>query len=179
MHRHDLERALHYLGGIDRLPTDLKDLAEGLWDAAIVHFMKCFGQSASRFSLQKTQIYGADSGALATFEFYKDLRNKHLAHDENGFAMPYAGAFINGPGAATKVAQVVCLNQLTGTLADSNRANLRRLIDLAIVWVAQEFDKVCDSLKKDLESVPLEQLLLREDLRPQPVSPADVGTPRS
>ena len=50
------------------------------------------------------------------------------------------------------------------TLEQENFSNLKRLIDRARAWVDAEFDKLCDTLTKDLEREAYQDLLAREDL---------------
>lgn len=51
LHRADLDFALQCLEEINRAPEQPYVLRQALWRAAVVHYVKCFGENESRFSL--------------------------------------------------------------------------------------------------------------------------------
>jgi hypothetical protein len=57
------------------VPEEPYALRQGLWRSAIVYFMKCFGESKSRFSLDPKTVYKGEGGALEPYEYFRNLRN--------------------------------------------------------------------------------------------------------
>jgi hypothetical protein len=161
LHRADLAFTRECLEGINLVPETPYVLREGLWRAAIVHFMKCFGSSESRFSLTAKQVYKGDAGAMVAFEYFKALRDMHLVHDANSYAQCLPGAILNMKESSHKVAKIVCTSFIGATLVQDNYGNLHRLVTCAQEWVVEQFDKLCDILTTELEVLPYDDLFSR------------------
>jgi len=56
LHKDDLEFADSCLDAINVSPEEPFVIREALWRSAIVHFMKCFGDSGARFQLSSVKI---------------------------------------------------------------------------------------------------------------------------
>lgn len=159
LHKADLDFALESLAAINQAPEEPYVLRQALWRSAIVHFIKCFGQSESRFSLDAKKVYKGDPGAAEPFAFFESLRNKHLVHDENSFAQCLPGAVLNKPGMDHKVAKIVCLSVIGDTLSQDNYNNLHLLATRAQEWVVAQFDQLRDVLTSELEPKSHDELL--------------------
>ncbi|MGE5443502.1 MAG: hypothetical protein ACM3SR_02745 [Ignavibacteriales bacterium] len=88
LHRGDLEFCLSALSELGNLLSqDNKNhvLAQSLWLAVIVRFFYCFGSSKGRIRLNENKIFKGQNGALDVFNYFKNLRDKHLVHDENSY----------------------------------------------------------------------------------------------
>jgi len=96
LHKDDLEFADSCLDAINVSPEEPFVIREALWRSAIVHFMKCFGDSGARFQLSSVKILNGELPEVSmAFEYFKDLRNKHFVHDENSYAQSLPGAILN------------------------------------------------------------------------------------
>jgi len=69
LHKADLKFAQDCLEQIERYDSSL--VSQALWRVAIAYYMKCFGQSKARFSLEAKQVYKGDSGAVKAFRYFK------------------------------------------------------------------------------------------------------------
>lgn len=146
LHKEDLEFADACLDAINQTPESPLVAREALWRSAIVHFMKCFGNSA-RFQLSAAKIYKGESPeALMAFEYFKDLRNKHFVHDENSYAQSIPGAVLNNGTRGYKIEKIICFAAFGATLEQGNYGNLKLLIGKARTWVVSEFDSLCSHL---------------------------------
>ena len=159
LHKADLDFALECLIAINQAPEEPYILHQALWRSAIVHYIKCFGRSESRFSLNPKTVYKGDVGAFEPFKYFESLRNKHLVHDENSYAQCLPGAVLNKKGMDHKIAKIVCLSMLGDTLGQENYSNLHLLITRAREWVVAQFDQLCEVLTSELEAKPYEELL--------------------
>jgi len=164
LHKADLDFALESLEAINQLPEEPKLLRQALWRSAIVHFIKCFGRSESRFSLDPKKVYKGDAGALEPFEYFVSLRNKHLIHDENSYTQCLPGAVLNKRGMGHKIAKIVCLSVIGDTLNQEDYSNLHLLATRAREWVVAQFDELCDLLTSELESKSHEELFAMEGI---------------
>lgn len=79
--------------------------------------MKCFGDAGARFQLDAARVYrGRPADALTAFTYFKDLRNKHMVHDESSYAQSVPGAVLNDGSQPHKVEKIVCLSMIGHTL---------------------------------------------------------------
>lgn len=165
LHKDDLAFADSCLDAINLSPEKPSVIREALWRSAIVHFMKCFGDSGARFQLSATKILkGEPPEALMAFEYFKHLRNKHFVHDENSYAQSLPGAILNPKTKSCKIEKIVCFAAIAKTLGQENYGNLKLLIQKTHSWVIAEFDQLCDTLTAELELEPYESLLKKESL---------------
>lgn len=165
LHKRDLEFADSCLDAINRSPEEPFVIREALWRSAVVHFTKCFGDSAARFKLTSARILkGEPPEASIVFDYFKHLRNKHFVHDENSYSQSLPGAILNSGTKSYKIEKIVCFSAMAGTLEQENYGNLKLLIQKSHSWVIAEFDQLCNTLTAELESEPYESLLKKESL---------------
>lgn len=165
LHRHDLEFAGACLDGINLVTAAPEFLREALWRSAIVHFAKCFGNSAARFQLSREKIYRNEPPeAKQVFDYFQHLRDKHIVHDENAYAQSIPSAVLNGGNKAYKIEKILCLGTHGNTLEQANYSNLKLLIGTALEWVSSEFETCCQVVTKELEAIPYTELLNRPNV---------------
>ncbi|MCC6278764.1 MAG: hypothetical protein IT289_12695 [Oligoflexia bacterium] len=162
LHKNDLDFALSCLEQINNVSDKTFVVKQALWRSAIVHYVKCFGKSKARFSLQYAQIYKGQAEAKEPYKYFDSLRKKHLVHDENSYAQCLTGAILNKADASYKIEKIICLSVIGETLSQGNYSNLHLLISVAKKWVVADFDKLCVELTNDLESKPYSDLLSKE-----------------
>ena len=96
-HRNDLQIALASLEGINGVALESSLVRQGLWRTSVEHCMKCFSASEARSRLNPKKVFKGDSDALEIYEYFRYLRNKHIAHDENAYTQCIPGAVLNRP----------------------------------------------------------------------------------
>lgn len=160
LHAGDLGFAMECLQTINSTESEVARRA--MWEAAVVHFMKCFGGNQARSSLHRGKIYGSDKGANIAFDYFFDLRHKHVVHDENSWSQSLPGAVLNGPNNKRKIELVTTLNLEGSSMAQANYSNLHQLISVAQTWVGDAYDKLCESIRSDLEELPYDELVKRK-----------------
>lgn len=177
LHTSDLIFAEECVNRINYVSDDPPIIRQALWHSAIFHYYKCFGKSRSRSPLSATKIYKKDAGGLRAFNFFKNLRNKHLAHDENSYSQSLLGGILNRQGVEPKIAQVICFSVDSVTLGQANYGNMSLLIKTTKEWVEGEFDRVSELVKGELEQESWDDLYGREGLKYSPPNP-DFSTER-
>jgi hypothetical protein len=165
LHKWDLEFALSCLEAINQSPPEPPIVRQALWRTAMIYYVKCFGVNADRFQLSADSIYKGENLALENFEFFKNLRNKHLVHDENSYLQGIPGAVLNNGSKPYKIEKIVCLNALGETLGSENYSNLHLLISSALEWVIDQFEKLCNVLTTELESLPYDILASKRTMQ--------------
>ena len=104
-------------------------LVEALWTAALVKYIRCF-TSGKRFGLE-VSVFDGFSGAKETHQYYKDMRDKHVAHSVNPFEGVTVRVLLEGdPGEHTATGIVVFQHRLVCTDQDGVQT-LQRLASVA------------------------------------------------
>lgn len=177
LHKHDLDFALGCLEKINSVKGE-PVIRQALWRSAIVYFAKCFGHNQSRSTLDPDKVYQGDADGQTVFEYFFDLRNKHIVHDENPFAQSVPGAVLNKRGLEHKIAKIVCLSALADTSHQEAYSDLHLLITRALEWVTRQFDELCNVLTRELEAANYDDLIQREAIMYTPYKHTEVGTPK-
>jgi hypothetical protein len=162
LHKTDLDFAGECLETINQVSNKPSVLRKALWQAAIISYIKCFGNSQARSQLSAENIYQGNKPALIAFNYFKNLRNKHFVHDENSYAQSIPGAILNRREKLCKIEKIVCLSVKAETLSQVNYQNLHLLIQTTRVFVVSKFDMLCETLTKELEAHSYDNLLNRK-----------------
>jgi len=178
LHLEDLEFANACLDEINQAPQDSRVVRQALWRSAIVHYAKCFGRSAARKCLTVGPVYRGLDKAPEAFNYFIDLRRKHVVHDENAYARAIPGAIVNPIGSARKIERVTCFALIAETLDQSHYGTLKLLIQTAIEYVKRQIDELPDRILSDLEQLPHETLLAMEALSFDVPLPIAIGLTR-
>lgn len=178
LHKVDLDFAADCLNAIDGFPSTGGVTCQALWRSAIVHYAKCFGTSNARIQLNALKVFRGHSLLLEDHKFFADLRNKHVVHDENSYALCVPAAILNRGDKNNKIEQILCLAGFIQTLSHENWSRLKLLVTQAHEWVATEFDCVHARLKTELEQQEYRILFAREDLTMRVPSLDEVGRTR-
>jgi hypothetical protein len=107
--------------------------------------------------------------AKQVFACFKNVRDKHLVHDESAYAQSIPSAALNRADATHKIAKIFAMAVDAETLDQGNYGNLHLLIDVALKWVIGKFDELACLLTEELEAEKYEDLLARR--------PAEVRIP--
>lgn len=159
LHGSDLKLALDFAQCL--LNEEHDDVVEtALWHAAIVHFCKCFGTSASRARLSPDKIFPSGE-ARDAYAYLDRLRNRHLVHDENDYSQALTGAVIGPESRASNVQDVLALSIVGKTLEPGMAQNLINLVMLALRYVEEQVDQITTVIVAELEAEPRETLLRR------------------
>lgn len=180
LHRQDLTFALECCLTLSNDSTLTSVVRQALWRSAIVAWAKCFSKShAGRFQLERDKIYPTGV-AHDVYDFFRKLRNKHIAHDENPFAQAHPGAVIAPPGSDRKVLQVLCFTMLLDTESGgTDLENLGLLVETALNWVTTEYDVLCARVAEALETRDYAELDAMPGMTINPPKAGDVGTRRT
>lgn len=169
LHKTDLEFALRSLEEINGVPDQDLFLRQVFWRSAVVHYLKCFGGNKARSRLNKKEIYKKeDTTAFDAFEYFKNLRHKHIVHDENSYSQCIPGAILNQHNHSYKIEKIVCISATVNSLAQENYNNLHLLITVAMAWAVNEFDALCEILTKELEVKSYDSLLKMQSITYRP-----------
>jgi hypothetical protein len=151
LHWWDLNEAKQSLEAMNSNNSDVVNRA--LAQNSIVVFYKCFGKSEFRDNSLKSKKILANypPEAKQVFNFYKDLRDKFIVHDESRLSQVLAGVILQSNKECPFVdtlGMVAIAERFKSPQELEGLASFHRLITVAIEWVETEIDKLSDLLKK-------------------------------
>lgn len=94
--RNDLQSVAEICGRIATLSTVARadhSLIDWLFSAALVRYFRCFSHGA-RLGLRRADIEGLEPEALGAHDYFKDLRDKYIAHSVNPFERTVVTAIV-------------------------------------------------------------------------------------
>ena len=160
LHRSDLNycrEALTALAGLDRSAQPL--FAQALWLSAIARYFKCFGNSRARTQLSRKKVLKDHPGADKVFACFRNLRDKHLIHDEDPYSQSFCGVVLNARDAESPVADIISLTMNPGPVDDDSIGSFSHIVGLALAWVEATHDELHTRLRKMYEDWTYEDLL--------------------
>lgn len=142
------------------------------WNFAIIFYIKCFTGGSKRTQLDRNKIYKGNVLGLDNFNFYYDIRNKNLIHDENPFSRSIPAGLLNKEGVLPKIKGTFLIGIHGTFIGLENLRNLKTLIDQALAWANAESKSISTDILNDLEK---EQYLVLFNM-PEPEEFVDHGT---
>ncbi|HEV8536322.1 MAG TPA: hypothetical protein VGR87_11490 [Candidatus Limnocylindria bacterium] len=148
LHLRDLNFAL---GCLDALASEADPVRrQALWESAIVHFVKCFSRDI-RFVLVAEEIWSDDPEGLKGFRFFRDLRNKHVIHDENSYADCATCVVLPDRRDLPRASVVFSFFAKFEVLDSEHMTRLRALIERTRSWADARKDTLVEELMEELE----------------------------
>lgn len=180
LHNTDLEIASRSLEGINKaIRADIPEIVDSLWRSAIIHFIKCFSGQRSRNMLDPNIVFSTEpEQALHAFRYFKKLRNKHIAHDDNAYLQALTGLALNDGNKDYKIERVLCFTVLSDTMENDNYGNLLLLINRTREYVDKQFALLCDEITLELDKWSYSDLLALGDLDFKPPEVDELGKTR-
>ena len=168
LHWWDLNEAKQSIESMNHNNSDVVNRA--LAQNSIVIFYKCFGKSKFRDnSLKRNKILANyPPEAKTVFDFYKDLRDKFIVHDESRLSQVFTGVILQSnkkhPFVDT-LSTVAVAERFKTTEELEGLGSFYRLITVAIQWVEAEIDKLSDLLRDQYKEKGLPDFQGLEPLR--------------
>lgn len=152
LHWYDLMEAKNSLEAINSNYPDI--INKALAQNAIVVFYKCFGTNKSRNnSLKKDKILANyPPEAKAVFEYYKNLRDKFIVHDESRLAQVFTGVILQTdkiPPFVDIVSTAAIAEKFKSEKEIEGLSSFYRLTLVALQWVENKIDELSDLIKKE------------------------------
>lgn len=151
LHWWDLMEAKQSLESMSINNSDIVNRA--LAQNSIITFYKCFGRNEFRNnSLKRDKILaGYPPEAKAVFDYYYDLRNKFIAHDESRYAQVFTGAILESSKQfpfVDIVSTVAVAEKYKSEEERQGLSSLYRLIVISLQWVENKIDELSDLIKE-------------------------------
>ncbi len=175
LHLADLNNASECLNNLILYPED-NFIRRMLWRMAIILVMKCYTSNKGRPSqLQSTQVLKGDVEGQEVFNYFLNLRNKNIVHDENSISQAIPGAILNEKDAEYKIAKIICLAAEGETCSGENISNLRVLINRTETYVKTQYDEICNIITNELQQLTHSQLSEMDQMKYNKPKIEDIG----
>lgn len=158
LHWMDLMEAKNCL---EAITADISDVVRtALAQNAIVLFYKCFGQNKFRNnSLKRDKILANfPPEAKAVFDYYKNLRDKFIVHDESRYAQVQIGMILES---SKDYPFIDIVNGIFVTAKFKGESEVKglqsfyQLVLAAITWTEKTIDDLSDLIKAEYRNKPL------------------------
>jgi hypothetical protein len=166
LHQVDLsfcQQALFAIPTLDKSRDTL--LIEALLVSSIARFFKCFAPNRARKQLSAEKILKGQKGAMLVFNYFKNIRNKHIIHDENPYSQSFVGVALMKPESHYKVADIVSMVFNAFLVDDEHFTSFSHLVGFTLSWVTAKRDELHSLLGKNYEQIPYDELLALPDVK--------------
>jgi hypothetical protein len=132
-----------------------RNLSYFLWISYLAKFYSCFSPAASRNALDAKTIYGSIPVALDVFWYYKNIRDKHIIHDENNFNYSETAVVM---GSNFEIHDILSLIFTSLHDVGEDIDNLHNLADAALQYVNAQIEAILPKIFAEVRGLSLEQL---------------------
>jgi len=165
---------------IGLLDSPQKDpiLLEGLWSAALVRYIRCFAYG-KRYGLTEDVFEGLQGDPIGTHRWYKNLRDKHVAHSVNPYEQVRVGIVLSPEEARDR--KILGISTLAGVFICPDKEGVRQLGMLATVLLKRvtQMGKECEAKVLEIaKQIPLDELYSRATSTFVAPGPNKAGTAR-
>lgn len=162
------------------LKDDDKDniLIQSFWTAALISYVRCFSRG-KRFGLSENIFEKLEGDPIGCHRYYKNLRDKHIAHSVNPFEQVVAGLVLSEPDNPKQEVQGVAT--LSQKLICSDIEGVVTLLRLASIAQKQVSEQAREYEAKVLEvgkSLPIDTLYSNARIRTITPGPEDARKAR-
>lgn len=178
---HDLSYAEEALKCLLQLLSDHSKnniVMQSLWTAALVAYVRCFSRG-KRFGLSENIFKGLAGDPIGCHKYYKNLRDKHIAHSVNPFEQVVVGIVLSEPDNPKREVEGVATLSLKLAHSDIDGVvTLLRLASTAQEEVAKQTKKYELKVLEVGKALPIEDLYSKASIRTVVPGPEDAGKAR-
>lgn len=162
------------------LKDDSKDvvLVASLWTAALIHYIRSFA-SGKRYDLSEDIFQDLPGDAIEVHKFYKNLRDKHIAHSVSPYEQVEVGLILSPKDSGEKkvmgVATLSMRHICTTAEGVEQLGRLATVLRKEVARLAKEYEGKVLEVGKNL---PIDELYSRARIRTVAPGPEVSGRPR-
>lgn len=151
-------------------------LIEGFWTAALVKYVRCF-TTGKRFGLEPS-VFAEFEGGVTTHQYFKNMRDKHVAHSVNPFGDVHVAALLPPASSEPQLVQGITVFSHKLLSTDQNGVKtLERLASVAHSYVVSQAKTVQEAVLVWAKAQPIESFAVGRIGMTAP-GPEQAGIPR-
>lgn len=156
LHGHDLTASLQLLEALNNKALS-SEVRKGLWYHAITIFYKCFKHSDARRRLWPQVVFAKRPDLMPAYNFFLNLRDRHIVHDDNPYIKAYVGVYVNKNNDSYTVEEIVNHVAVFDILDESRWRIFYELANYAIEWTEKEKTRLKNLLQIECEKKTSEE----------------------
>jgi len=153
-------------------------MIQSYWTAALISYARCFA-SGKRYRLTEDIFKGLKGDPIGCHKYYKNLRDKHIAHSVNPFEQVHVGLVLSEPDNPKR--EVLGVSTLSQKLICSDVDGVNQLIALASIILKEVARQAKEYESKTFEAgenIPIDTLYSKAIIKTITPGPEDAGKPR-
>ncbi len=156
LHGHDLTASLQLLEALNNKSLS-SEVRKGLWYHAITIFYKCFKHSDARRRLWPQVVFAKRPDLMPAYNFFLNLRDRHIVHDDNPYIKAYVGVIVNKDNNSYTVEEIVNHVAIFDILDESRWRIFYELANYAAEWTEKEKTRLKNLLQIECEKKTSEE----------------------
>ena len=157
LHSHDLTASLQLLEALNNKALS-SEVRKGLWYHAITLFYKCFKHSDARRRLWPQIVFAKRPDLMPAYNFFLNLRDRHIVHDDNPYIKAYAGVIVSKNNGSYTVEEIVSHVAIFDILDENKWRTFYALAKHAAAWAEQEKQRLKNLLQIECEKKTPEEI---------------------
>lgn len=157
LHSHDLTASLQLLEALNNKALS-SEVRKGLWYHAITIFYKCFKHSDARRRLWPQVVFAKRPDLMPAYNFFLNLRDRHIVHDDNPYIKAYAGVIVSKNNESYTVEEIVSHVAIFDILDENKWRIFYALAKHAAAWAKQEKTRLKNLLQIECEKKTPEEI---------------------
>lgn len=142
--------------------------------AAVVRYIRCFHHTGKRISLGEADVSGLSDSHREWHDYFKAIRDKHVAHSVNVYEQPYVSAYVTYLDGVMQPFTTLYPGNERVVFNVGNAVALRELIDAVLVIARENRYHAEKEALTFLNSLPEKEIASFTAREPMDVSPKDV-----
>ena len=153
---------------------------EIVFHLAVVSLLRSYSSKnkARQFYLDIKDVLKDDFEGQEYFKFYRHLRDKHIAHDENSLRNCDVGFILNPESAPYKIEKIITFSTSYLICDNVQISNLKLLTEFSLEYCRGKYDILTTQLTNELEAKSFEELSSYPELNHTKPSLEDIGKNR-
>ena len=153
-------------------------IVDALVMAAVVRYTRCFQPTGKRISLTRDDLSGLSGQLQKWHQYFKDIRDKHIAHSINVYEQSYVRAALTSENGTRQPFTALLPGNERVVFSNKNAAALHELIDAVLKVAFQKRRDAEQAALGILNSLPEDVIQSFEPRQPMNVGPKDVAKAR-
>lgn len=155
MHQSALMTAQSLMVRLYNHPLEDGELAHGLLVGIVATYFSCYGKNNAAFTLAPDRIFAKRSDVKEVFYYWKDIRDKHLIHNESEMTQMRTGVVLGEGGRIIDILSLQASARIA--LDQEHQQSLQDLIGFTMSRLLEEINDLIPLVFQEVEAMNPEQ----------------------
>ncbi|QIG50974.1 hypothetical protein G5V57_26535 [Nordella sp. HKS 07] len=155
LHQSALMTAHALIARLRAHPFEDSELAHGILVGTVATYFSCFGKNNAVFTLAPDRIFAKRSDIKEVFHYWKDIRDRHLIHNESEMTQMRTGVVLGNGGRVIDILSFQVSARIA--LDQEHQQSLQDLISFTMKRLLEEIDGLIPRVFQEVELMNPEQ----------------------